>query len=92
VAVPLSVAAAGIRGIAAWNGVAALALCDAPLLLLRSAPEESHDNELARLLSLKPDIHVGLTVGAGHFHQLEVPDQVTPMIERFLHVAIAQPA
>jgi hypothetical protein len=30
----------------------------------------------------------GMTVGAGHFHQLEVPEQVTAMIERFLKVAI----
>jgi hypothetical protein len=29
-----------------------------------------------------------MTVGAGHFHQLEVPDQVTAMIERFLEVAV----
>jgi len=25
-----------------------------------------------------------VTVGAGHFIQLEVPDQVNPMIERFV--------
>jgi pimeloyl-ACP methyl ester carboxylesterase len=91
-AVPLSVATAAMRGIAAWNGVAALALCEVPTLLLRSGPEESDDNELARLFSLKPDLHVGVTVGAGHFHQLEVPEQVTPMIERFLDVAIAEPS
>jgi hypothetical protein len=30
----------------------------------------------------------GQTVGAGHFHQLEVPEQITPMIERFLTVAL----
>jgi hypothetical protein len=29
-----------------------------------------------------------VTVGAGHFHQLEVPDQVNTMIERFLTIAI----
>jgi pimeloyl-ACP methyl ester carboxylesterase len=29
-----------------------------------------------------------MTVGAGHFHQLEVPEQVNAMIERFLAVAI----
>jgi hypothetical protein len=28
-----------------------------------------------------------ITVGAGHFHQLEVPEQVNAMIERFLHLA-----
>jgi pimeloyl-ACP methyl ester carboxylesterase len=88
-AVPLSVAAAGIRGVVGWNGIAALAMCRVPLLLLRPGPGGS--NEPARLLPLKPDLHVGVTVGAGHFHQLEVPDQVTPMIERFIQVAITEP-
>jgi pimeloyl-ACP methyl ester carboxylesterase len=84
--VPLSVAAAGIQGLVAWNGVGAVALCTVPLLVLSSAPYDS--NEPARLLPFKSDVHFGTTVGAGHFHQLEVPDQVTPMIERFLKVAI----
>ena len=85
-AVPLDVAAAVIRGVVDWNGVAALMLCRVPVLVLRSRPAGSSD--LARLLSLKPDLHVGLTVGAGHFHQLEVPDQVTAMLERFLEVSL----
>jgi pimeloyl-ACP methyl ester carboxylesterase len=37
-----------------------------------------------RLLEIKPDLEIRITVGAGHFHQLEVPDQVNAMIERFL--------
>jgi pimeloyl-ACP methyl ester carboxylesterase len=84
--VPLSVAAAGIRGVVVWNGVAALALCAVPLVVLSSASDESNDP--ARLLPFKPDLQFGMTVGAGHFHQLEVPEQVTAMIERFLEVAI----
>jgi pimeloyl-ACP methyl ester carboxylesterase len=85
-AVPLSVAAAGIRGVNEWNGVAALKLCEQPLLVLRSGTGGS--NEAARLLPLKADLHFGVTVGAGHFHQLEVPEQVTSMMERFIHVAV----
>jgi hypothetical protein len=30
----------------------------------------------------------GKTVGSGHFCQLEVPEQVNPMIERFLTVVL----
>jgi pimeloyl-ACP methyl ester carboxylesterase len=29
-----------------------------------------------------------MTVGSGHFHQLEVPEQVNAFIERFLRVAL----
>ena len=87
-AVPLSVAAACIRGANEWNGVAALALCEQPLLVLLSKTGGS--NEAARLLPVKADLHFGVTVGAGHFHQIEVPEQVTSMIERFIHVAVLE--
>ena len=85
-AVPLGVAAQVIRGVAAWNGVGALQLCQAPLLVLRS--QTGGSNDPARLLAVKPDLHIGVTVGAGHFNQLEVPEQVNSMIERFMQVAI----
>jgi pimeloyl-ACP methyl ester carboxylesterase len=82
--VPLPIASAVIEGVAMWNGVAAMAMCNAPLLVLLSRPGGSNDP--SRLQVLKPDTHFGMTVGAGHFHQLEVPDQVNAMIERFLDV------
>lgn len=85
-AVPLDIATAVIRGVVAWNGVGALVLCRVPLLVLLARTGGSNDP--ARLLEIRPDIHIGVTVGAGHFHQLEVPEQVTPMIERFLQVAV----
>lgn len=88
-AVPRRIAVAVIRGIVAWNGVGALLLCRVPLLVLRS--DTGGSNDPARLLPLKPDVHFGVTVGAGHFHQLEVPEQVTPMIERFVRLVIEKP-
>ena len=88
---PLPVAAAMIREVMAWDGVAALARCQVPTLILRSALGGS--NEPARLLPHKADLRFGLTVGAGHFHQLEAADQVNPMMERFLRTAgIVSPA
>ncbi len=84
--VPLRIAAAMMRGVVAWNGVSALALCTVPLLVLSS--ETGGSDDPARLLPFKDDLQFGVTVGAGHFHQLEVPEQVTPMMERFLEVAI----
>ena len=84
--VPLPVARAVIEGVARWNGVSALVMCMAPLLVLLSEPGGSNDP--SRLQALRPDVHYGMTVGAGHFHQLEVPEQVNAMIERFLAIAI----
>jgi pimeloyl-ACP methyl ester carboxylesterase len=58
-----------------------------PTLLLRadlSTPANTH-----RLREIKPDLEVGITVGAGHFHQLEVPEQVNAMIERFLALSLS---
>ena len=84
-AAPQRVAVAVLRGVLGWNGVGALLLCNVPVLVLSSQPQGS--NAPARLLALKPDLHIGVTVGAGHFHQLEVPEQVTPMIEKFIQLA-----
>jgi pimeloyl-ACP methyl ester carboxylesterase len=83
-AVPLPIATAVIRGVNQWNGVDALALCTVPTLLLRSALAPNPD--ATRLRAIKPDLEVGITVGAGHFIQLEVPEQVNAMVERFLQL------
>jgi pimeloyl-ACP methyl ester carboxylesterase len=73
-----------IHGVVRWNGVGALALCEGiPTLVLRSGVGST--NEIARLRALKPDLEYGVTVGAGHFHHLEVPEQVNAMLERFLY-------
>lgn len=86
--VPLRIAAPALRStMIAWDGPEALERCTAPLLVLFSSVGGSKDP--IQLLALKPDIHFGVTVGSGHFHQLEVPEQVSPMIERFLQVAVA---
>jgi pimeloyl-ACP methyl ester carboxylesterase len=82
--VPSQVAAAVLRGVVAWNGIGAIQLCNVPLLVLRAKTGGSNAPE--RLLALKPDIQIGITVGAGHFHQLEAPEQVTPMMEKFIQM------
>ena len=64
-AVPRSIAEAQLNGYLRWNGVAALTACTVPLLVLM--PKTGGSNDPARLLALKPDLHVGVTVGAGHF-------------------------
>ena len=86
--VPQRVAVAVMRNVNAWNGVGALLLCNVPILVLRSGSGGSNSPE--GLLALKPDIHIGMTIGTGHFHQLEVPEQVTPMIEKFIQLTIGR--
>jgi pimeloyl-ACP methyl ester carboxylesterase len=81
-----AIAAAVIRGVCDWDGRDLLARCTAPALLIRAGIGE--DSDVLRLREIKPDLEVGITVGAGHFHQLEVPDQVNGMIERFLAVSL----
>ncbi|HEU0192760.1 MAG TPA: alpha/beta hydrolase [Gaiellales bacterium] len=86
-AIPLPIATAVIRHLTEWDGAAAMARCDVPTLLMRADLDDETD--VLRLLEIKPDLAIGVTVGAGHFHQLEVPDQVNAMIDRFLELAEA---
>jgi len=81
-AVAPPVAAAVIHGVSEWNGREPFARCLVPVLMIRAELWEEID--AFRLRGIKPDLEVGITVGAGHFNQLEVPDQVNAMIERFL--------
>ena len=80
------IAAAVIRGVSEWRGREPFARCDVPVLLIRR--EIGADSDVLRLQAIKPDLQVAITVGAGHFHQLEVPEQVNAMIERFLAVSL----
>ena len=66
--------------------VATAAACKVPLLILMAAEPLS---DVVRLRQVCPNVVIGQTVGAGHFHQLEVPDQVNAMIDRFLAVSLS---
>jgi len=45
--------------------------------------------DLAALRTFAPKLRYAQTVGSGHFNQLEVPEQVNAMIERFLGIEMA---
>jgi pimeloyl-ACP methyl ester carboxylesterase len=70
-----------------WDGADAAARCKVPALYIGAAEPLSDAN---RFRALCPQLMVGQTVGAGHFNNQEVPDQVNAMIERFLALVASQ--
>jgi pimeloyl-ACP methyl ester carboxylesterase len=78
---PAQVMISAFHHLFAFDHAAAVARCGAPWLAIFAT--ELH-SDLRRLRQLCPRLSTGQTVGAGHFLQLEVPEQVNPMIERFL--------
>ena len=85
-AVPLPIATAVIRALNDWNGVGAFSLFAVPMLLVGA--HLGADSQALRLRALKPDLQIGVTVGAGHFHHIEVPEQVNAIITRFLEISL----
>lgn len=85
---PQHVMASALESIFACDTEAAAAACKVAVLAI-SADDPASD--FARFRELCPQLTLGQTVGAGHFHQLEVPEQVNAMIERFLAVGTGPP-
>jgi pimeloyl-ACP methyl ester carboxylesterase len=80
-AVPNKVAIPMVEAMARFDAEAVLRDLTVPVLTIASAVPT---NSSTFLLEANPEMTIGQTVGAGHFHQLEVPEQVNLMIERFL--------
>lgn len=85
-AAPDDVAIATTKAMAAFDAEAILRDCKVPVVVISSAVPT---NGSQYLLDVNPSITLGQTVGAGHFLQLEIPEQVNIMIERFLSVSRA---
>jgi pimeloyl-ACP methyl ester carboxylesterase len=86
--VPQHVLASAMEQTWTYDVASAASACKVPALYIQSARPRP---EVARLQELCPQLIVGRTVGAGHFNQLEVPDQVDAMIERFLMISNLAP-
>lgn len=82
---PQHVMASAMECIFNCDTAASAAGCTAPALLINAAVQLA---KVDRLRELCPHVMVGQTVGSGHFNQLEVPDQVNAMIERFMQVSL----
>jgi pimeloyl-ACP methyl ester carboxylesterase len=70
------------------DAVAMASACRVPLLFITQSPPRS---DLEQLRELCPQVVIGQTVGAGHFMQLLIPDQVNAMIDRFLTLMQPEP-
>ena len=78
---PDHIAANAMKGILAFDGVAAAARCTVPALHLAATPPLNPPYLMSQWM---PKVVNGWTVGAGHFNQLEAAPQVNAMIEGFL--------
>jgi pimeloyl-ACP methyl ester carboxylesterase len=71
-----------------WDGAGAAAACKVPALYIGAATPLA---DVARFRELCPHLIVGQTVGAGHFNNQLVPEQVNAMIDRFLDTTVNSP-
>src|SRR5262249_40609944 len=79
-----------LRAAVEFDAPAAAARCRVPALHIAAPPLL---NELHHMSEWLPGVVNRLTVGVGHFNQLEAPEQVNSMIERFVrqHAAGVHP-
>jgi pimeloyl-ACP methyl ester carboxylesterase len=78
---PVNVSVAAMESIHAFDGPAIAARCQVPALHIGSARPLNPINKLEQHVK---GVVSGQTVGAGHFNQILVPEQVNDMIDRFL--------
>lgn len=81
---PQHVMRSAFQNLFAFDSEAAARACRVPVLLIDAEPPIA---DRARFRALCPQLQTAQTAGAGHFHQLEVPEQVNAMLERFLYLA-----
>jgi pimeloyl-ACP methyl ester carboxylesterase len=81
-AAPQHVMASAFEAIGSFDS--ALQACKVPALFIGADPLLS---DFRRMRELCPTLLTAQTAGAGHFHQLEVPEQVNAMIDRFLAIS-----
>lgn len=82
---PMHVVASAFEAVGSFGGEAALKSVQAPVLYVEADPVIER---VARLRELCPQVMAGKTAGSGHFHQLEVPEQINAMIDRFLDACV----
>jgi pimeloyl-ACP methyl ester carboxylesterase len=87
-ATPQHVLASAFEGIFRWDAAAAADRCQVPALYIAATRPRG---DVGQFQQRCPHLVHGQVVSSGHFVQLEVPDQVNAMIERFLALHLRSP-
>lgn len=82
---PQGMMAAAMEDMLAFDSVAVAAQVKCPLLYVGTGEVYS---DLTRLRALCPQLVTGQLVGGGHYFPLEVPEQLNPMISRFVKTLV----
>jgi pimeloyl-ACP methyl ester carboxylesterase len=82
---PQHVLVSAMQDMLDFDSAAAAARVRCPLLYVGTATPYA---DLARLRALCPQLVTGQLVGCGHYFPLEVPDQLHPMVDRFLQTQL----
>ena len=85
VASPPHVLVSALEDLLDHDSASAAAACKVPTLYVSSGPWYT---DVARFKQLCPTLITAQLVGCGHYFPLEVPDQVNPMISRFLETQV----
>jgi pimeloyl-ACP methyl ester carboxylesterase len=85
---PQYVAASAFENTLRYDAAPAATAVTVPALFIHAVVP----TDLDRFRELCPQLVTGQTVGSGHFHHLEVPEQVNAMIDRFLAIAVLRQA
>jgi len=83
---PAHVMLGAMEGLRDYDPSYARGLIKVPSLFIM-ADEPVPRSYMPGLLELVPQLMVGQTVGSGHFCQVEVPDQVNAMLDRFIAIS-----
>lgn len=84
---PQRVMVSAMQGLHDYDPDSAAGVLEAPGLYV-AADEAQPRSDMSRFHEMFPDILYGKTVGSGHFCQLEVPEQIGAMIDRFLTIEL----
>lgn len=74
-----------LQDLLSYDSASAAAHCKVPVLYVSSGPWYT---DVDRFRSLCPTLTTAQLVGCGHYFELEVPDQLHPIIDRFLEIQV----